>query len=100
MVIATIVSKPDKVDIVEKYMKVVQKRANSDEEPGTFTYRVTRRVDAHGNHLPVFIIIEEYAGAAGMLIHAEAAPLSEFLKAAKEQDLLEEAPTIDYLDEL
>ncbi|KIK54101.1 hypothetical protein GYMLUDRAFT_88246 [Collybiopsis luxurians FD-317 M1] len=91
MVVATIKAKPGKDAKVGEYLKEAQRRANTDEEPGTFTYRVTRRVNAEGKHQPVFVVIEEYAGAAGMKDHAAGPPL--------EQDLLEaDGFALDYLD--
>ncbi|KAF5379596.1 hypothetical protein D9757_009215 [Collybiopsis confluens] len=118
MVVATIVAKPGKDAIVQEYLKKAQERANSDEEPGTYTYRVTRRVDAEGKHLPVFVIVEEYAGtvavyfliwslfslhpwasgAAGMMAHAGGPPLVAFIKAAQEQDIVEGGLQLDFLD--
>ncbi|KAE9386051.1 hypothetical protein BT96DRAFT_1006467, partial [Gymnopus androsaceus JB14] len=79
-------------------IKVVQKHALSDEEPGTFTYRVTRRVDAQGKLLPVYVIIEEYAGAAGMQAHTSADAFQNLIKTAKEEDIFGGNVSVDYLD--
>ncbi|KAJ3744943.1 hypothetical protein DFH05DRAFT_1491562 [Lentinula detonsa] len=100
LIIATIRSKPGKEETLAELLKLIQKRANSDEEPGTFTYRVTRRIDAEGKHLSDFVIIEEYDGAAGLKAHMAAAPFQNVIKIAKEQDLMDGELSGDFLDEI
>jgi len=99
MVVATLPAKPGKEERLGELIKVVQKLALSDEEPGTFTYRVTRRVDAQGKLLPVYVIIEEYAGAAGMQAHTSADAFQNLIKTAKEEDIFGGNVSVDYLDE-
>ncbi|KAF9069406.1 hypothetical protein BDP27DRAFT_1421043 [Rhodocollybia butyracea] len=99
MLIATITAKAGKEAAVATHLKDVQKLALSDDEPGTSFYRVTRRVDVHGHLLPVFVVIEDYAGAAGLRAHIAGAAFQKFGKALQEEDLLEGEIGIDYLDE-
>ncbi|KAJ4487690.1 hypothetical protein J3R30DRAFT_3400393 [Lentinula aciculospora] len=104
MLIATIRAKPGKEEHVGELLKLAQKRANSDEEPGTslfqlqFTYRVTRRIDAEGKHLPVFIVVEEYDGAAGLKDHMAAPPFQNLIKTSQELDLMDGEVLVDFLD--
>ncbi|KAJ3712249.1 hypothetical protein C8R42DRAFT_687414 [Lentinula raphanica] len=100
MLIATLRAKPGKEEPLGALIKQVQDRANSEEEPGTFTYRVTRRIDAEGKRLSDFVIVEEYAGAAGIKEHTAAAPFKNLIQTAQEQDLMNGEVLIDFLDEL
>ncbi|KAE9394608.1 hypothetical protein BT96DRAFT_923465 [Gymnopus androsaceus JB14] len=93
--------KAGKEEILAEVLKNVQKRAESDEEPGTLTFRVTRRLDSEGNFLPVFFLIEEYASDAAFKEHLAGPGFESFAKALKEHDFFEEGSfSIDYMDDI
>ncbi|KAJ4485210.1 hypothetical protein J3R30DRAFT_3696529 [Lentinula aciculospora] len=100
MVIATVPVKPEKVQIVQDLLKAAQKRANSDEEPGTLTYRVTRRVNAEGEYLPIFVNIasEEYDSIQGLETHMVGPPLRRLMEAFGDGDVLDGEVDIKFVD--
>lgn len=57
-------------------LKVAKDSALSDEEPGTLTYRVTRRVDSEGKLLPIFVLVVCFSlttNFASVLVHDQSA---------------------------
>ncbi|KAJ3918858.1 hypothetical protein F5877DRAFT_67035 [Lentinula edodes] len=99
MIIATLSVKPGKEQLIQDLLKDAQKRANRDEEPDTFTYRFTRRLDKKGAHLPVFVVIEEY-GVNGLEVHMAGPLLQALMETFKDSDVLDGELVIDYLDEI
>ncbi|KAE9394607.1 hypothetical protein BT96DRAFT_185301 [Gymnopus androsaceus JB14] len=93
--------KAGKEEILTEVLKNNRKRANSDEEPGTLSFRVTRRLDSEGKFSPVFVVIEEYASDAAFKEHLAGPGFEGFAKALKEHDFFEDGSlSIDYVDDI
>ncbi|KAJ3847283.1 hypothetical protein EV368DRAFT_69228 [Lentinula lateritia] len=98
MIIANVPVKLGKEQIVYDLIKATQQRANSEEEPGTLTFRIARRVDKEGNYLPVFVAIEEYKNMQAHREHRTSPPLQTLVKALKESGILDGEITADFVD--
>ncbi|THU86449.1 hypothetical protein K435DRAFT_782852 [Dendrothele bispora CBS 962.96] len=97
MVIVHINVKSGKEARFEELATASKVSANSDKEPGTLTFRVTRVVD--NNAQPVagkYIAIEEYAGKPELLQHFQTPAQQELMKEAG--DLLE-STSLEIVDE-
>ncbi|KAF9070375.1 hypothetical protein BDP27DRAFT_623625 [Rhodocollybia butyracea] len=100
MAIVKIPVKEGKEAIATEALKLVQKRANSEEEPGTLTYRLMRQLDSQGNLRPVFFLFEEYTDNAAFEEHLASPGVQCFAKALKEHDVLDGQLSIDYVDDI
>ncbi|KAJ8080113.1 hypothetical protein AAF712_015962 [Marasmius tenuissimus] len=82
-IIADITIPPDsgKADEFEKYVLAIQKVANSDREPGTLMFRLTRGFRVDEGHR--FTVLEEYTNKAALDHHRT----SEEYKALMASDL-------------
>ncbi|TIB04361.1 hypothetical protein E3P92_01995 [Wallemia ichthyophaga] len=70
-VVAKVTSEPKHADDVAKLIKDVAVLANSDEEEGTLTYRISRGVKESSN---TFIVYEEYNAPAALTAHLHSTP--------------------------
>ncbi|WFD43109.1 hypothetical protein MPSI1_001762 [Malassezia psittaci] len=94
ILVATLVAKgKSEADQLAELVVAVAKRANSAEEPGTKTYRVTRE---HSEALKL-VIFEEYESAEALAQHQAA---DEFQKLAKAAPDLASVFDFDYLHQL
>ncbi|KAK7445144.1 hypothetical protein VKT23_009576 [Stygiomarasmius scandens] len=97
MVIANITVKPGKEALFEKLAIESKLSANSDKEPGTHTYRLTRVFNNDNEPMPgKYILIEEYAGKAGLLLHLQTVAQQAYTKAAG--DMID-SMNVDIVDE-
>ncbi|WFD34892.1 hypothetical protein MCUN1_001736 [Malassezia cuniculi] len=82
ILVATIIAKDKaQADSVSEKLKTIAKLANSDTEPGTLTYRVTRSADEEGL---TFIIFEEYESNDAFEAHKSSAEFQSLLPIAAE----------------
>ncbi|KAK7445145.1 hypothetical protein VKT23_015013 [Stygiomarasmius scandens] len=97
MVIARITVKPGKEALFERLAIESKVSANSDQEPGTHTYRLTRVIGSDAQPIPrKYILIEEYAGKAELLIHAQTPAQENY---GKEIGNMIESMDVDTVDE-
>jgi len=76
VIVAHIVAAPGKGDEVEKVIKAVRDSANSNAEPGTLVYRVSRYKEE-------FAHFEEYESAEAIKAHMSLEPFSKLVEARK-----------------
>ncbi|KAF9052575.1 hypothetical protein BDP27DRAFT_1373410 [Rhodocollybia butyracea] len=109
ILVATAHVKPGKKGITIEALKAGQKRTNSNEEPGTLTFRVTCRIDSEGSFSFWILYIltkiyrcmqEEYASAAAHKEHQASPGFQNFVRILKEQDILDGELSIKYLDDI
>lgn len=72
-----------KEDEVAGHLRKIQDHSNSDAEPGTLVYRVSKSVNGE----TWFLVYEEYTGAEAMGQHAQGADFKAFF--AKSSELIE-----------
>ncbi|WFD01485.1 hypothetical protein MOBT1_000150 [Malassezia obtusa] len=81
ILVATLIAKgKSEADKLAELVVAVAKRANSADEPGTKTYRVSRE---HKDGLKI-VVFEEYESAEALAAHQAAAEFQALAKAAPE----------------
>ncbi|EGG11722.1 uncharacterized protein MELLADRAFT_102304 [Melampsora larici-populina 98AG31] len=76
IILATITVQDDQTDQIKSKLLNIQKKAKSDEEPGTLSYRVHQSFETPNK----FTIYEEYENKSGLESHLKSTEFQDLMK--------------------